>query len=398
MRAMIESIQQRMLRLLFIGSIVVCNVLPISAAEVVMLPVTKPSGTVVVLGDVAKVRAEKREEAARLSAIPLVPAPREGRKRFLRMREVQDLLAAHGEDLGGLDFRGELVVEISAPAPAKSGKPQVDRQAIWAGTSVVSAAGVSETEVPQPAPLRQAEPEFTAAQTIELHMEIERTILAHLEHYSGRQADWQVSFDAKPSDLAKVLAATSTMQCSGGVAPWTGKQNFVIAFATARGPVRVRLETEVTGMQPVVVAVRQIERGQVISAADVRIENRENMPVATGRRSVIESLEAIVGMEATRAIPAGEAIFNDEFRAQLLVKRGEEIAVVARGNGIKVRTIARATQDGGRGDLICVETLETKEKFHAVVTASREALVYTGSVTPTTEQVAKQPFRKLQQN
>lgn len=395
---MIQFIQQRLLRLVLTTTVVVCHVLPVSGAEVALLPATKPRGAVVLLGDVAKVRAENQEEAARLAAIPLVPAPRAGRQRFLRMREVQDLVAAHGEDMGALDFSGELVVEIAAaPVVAAAARPKVDRRAIWAGTTVATEAGATETGVPQPEIVRQPEPEFTATQTAELQQELERTIIAHLEQYAGRKADWTVAFDTNPNDLAKVLAATSPLKCSGGVAPWTGMQRFVICFSTARGPVRVRLEAVVTGMQPVVVAVRSIERGQVITAADVKMESRENVPVATARRSVLESMDVLIGMEATKAIAAGEPIFNDDFRAQLLVKRGEDIAVVARGGGIKVRTIARATQDGARGELIRVETLETKEQFHAVVTGSREAAVFTGGATTTTtnEQVAEQPFRKL---
>ena len=50
------------------------------------------------------------------------------------------------------------------------------------------------------------------------------------------------------------------------------------------------------------------------------------------------------------------------------MKRGEEIAVYARGGGIQVRTVARARQDGARGELIGVESLEAKEPFDAVVT------------------------------
>ena len=38
-----------------------------------------------------------------------MPAPAPGTHRFLRMREVQDLLAAHGEDMSRLDFQGELI-------------------------------------------------------------------------------------------------------------------------------------------------------------------------------------------------------------------------------------------------------------------------------------------------
>ena len=87
-------------------------------------------------------------------------------------------------------------------------------------------------------------------------------------------------------------------------------------------------------------------------------------------------------MEATRTIQEGDAIYSDDFRPQLLVKRGEEIAVYARGGGIQVRTIARARQDGARGELIGVESLEAKEPFEAVVTGPREAVVFTASAAP----------------
>ena len=54
------------------------------------------------------------------------------------MREVQDLLAAHGEDMSALDFSGELMVEIAPPAASNPATaPNADRRAVWAGTSTV---------------------------------------------------------------------------------------------------------------------------------------------------------------------------------------------------------------------------------------------------------------------
>jgi flagella basal body P-ring formation protein FlgA len=81
-----------------------------------------------------------------------------------------------------------------------------------------------------------------------------------------------------------------------------------------------------------------------------------------------------------------------------LVKRGEEISVVARGGGIQVRTFARARQDGARGELIPVESLETREQYDAVVVGLREAVVFSASSAPEPEEeVTERPFRKLWQ-
>ena len=49
-------------------------------------------------------RPTNEQDAERLAALPLMPAPAPGTQRFLRMREVQDLLAAHGEDMSPLEL------------------------------------------------------------------------------------------------------------------------------------------------------------------------------------------------------------------------------------------------------------------------------------------------------
>jgi flagella basal body P-ring formation protein FlgA len=136
------------------------------------------------------------------------------------------------------------------------------------------------------------------------------------------------------------------------------------------------LLADVVLSQPVVMALRPIARGAVITAADVEVQQTENAPGVGGRRAPLHSVDELVGMEAGRAIQTGEIIFTDLVTAPLLVRRNEAVTVVAQGGGIRVHTTARARQDGARGDLIQVESLETKERFEARVTGLREASVF----------------------
>lgn len=383
-----------MIRIIFTAVVFALNVLPISAADVVLQKVVAPKSTVVRLGDVAKVKSNDRSEAERLTAIPLVASPAPGRTRFIRMREVQDLVAAHGENLSALDFSGELVVEIAPSVVVDPvSKPTVDRRAVWAGTSTVVPA--SGSVAPNSTAAQRTDVHLTDAQALEAENYVKRAVVEHLNHSTGRRIDWQLQIEVPASDLAKVLEAKTALQCSGGVSPWTGNQRMVVAFSTERGPVRVRLKAIVTVSQTVVVATRPIERGQLITAADVAVEQIAELPKETRVRKPIESLETVIGLEATKAIREGDTIFSGDFRPQLLVKRGEEIAVYARGGGIQVRTIARARQDGARGELIGVESLGDKEPFEAVVTGPREAVVFTAAATADREQVAEQPFRRM---
>jgi flagella basal body P-ring formation protein FlgA len=356
-----------------------------TAAVIALRPQAMPESTVVRLGDVADVRAESSQEAARLAALPLMPAPAAGTRRYLRMREVQDLLAAHGEELGRLNFRGETVIEVASPAAVdptaddEQGITRERRRAAWLGTASATVAPVS---IQQP-----------TARLVELRDELRRIIVAHLERTAGQEGQWHVEPKVSNRHLQLLPAAASPPSCEGGKPPWTGAQRFIISFPTAQGDAKFAVAAEVTRPQSVVVAVRPIERGGVVTAAHVEVQERDDLPPAVGRRVPIESVEGLLGMEAARVIQAGQVIFSDDVQAPLLVKRGEEVTVYARGGGIQVRTLARARQDGARGELVPVESLETRERYDAVVVGLRAAVVFGGGTAPTAD-VAERPLRR----
>ena len=368
---------------------------PALATEIAIKPRAVPQGTLVRLGDVAEIAAEDSREFERLAALPLMPAPKPGHQRFLRQREIQDMVAVHGEDMGRLKFRGEPTVEVESPVGTvvqtshQSTAPLSRFRAAWTGQP----ATVDERNSSAPS-TTAASPVLTAAQTEELHAELERLFVEYLERMSGRKANWHVAFEVPSAKLAQLASATSVLTCMGGNTPWTGKQRFVVTFTTANGLGRVPLHVDVVGMQGAVVAIRQIERDQIVTAADIEIQEFENVPVSTVKRAPLTSVESLLGMQAARAIPAGEIVMSDDLRPQLLVKRGEQISVYARGGGIQVRTLARAKQDGARGDLITVESLGAKKPFQAVVVANREAVVFVGNAAPSDDAVAERPFRR----
>ena len=122
------------------------------------------------------------------------------------------------------------------------------------------------------------------------------------------------------------------------------------------------------------------------SAADVEVQTLTNPRLMNQRGAPMESVDAIAGLETTRTIQAGAVVLSDDVRSPLLVKRGEEITVIARGGGIQVRAIARARQDGARGERIAVESLETKERSDAVIIGQREAIVFVANSAPASDE------------
>ena len=70
---------------------------------------------------------------------------------------------------------------------------------------------------------------------------------------------------------------------------------------------------------------------------------------------------------------------TDALRTPALVRRGDVVTVYARSAGIRVRTAARARDDGSQGDLVSVESLLDRSTFFARVSGIREVEVYARS-------------------
>ncbi len=352
------------------------------AGEIVLRPQVQPRDSVVRLGNVAEIRGLDDATTARLAAMPLLPAPAAGTQRFLRQREVLDMLVAHGEDVSGLRFSGTAQVAIQprvtsseASQPAIPVVERVDTPAAAAGTTLprdnksdrrtaLLKGRVSGSDV--------IDGNSAATPTDEL---VRSALINYLASRGGTVDDWQATFSLGDRQRAALALARPPITCDGGIAPWTGKQRFVLSLDTADGPVNLQLMADVARSQPVVVTLHAIERSALFTAADLDVQTVDNAVSSTSRRAPFASVNDIVGMEAGRAIQAGEIVYSDQVAAPLLVHRGETITVVAQGGGIRVRTSALARQDGTRGELVQVESQDTKQRYDARVIGRKEASV-----------------------
>jgi flagella basal body P-ring formation protein FlgA len=349
------------------------------SADIAINATGTPQGAVVRLGDVATVSADNSKEADRLAAMPLMPAPAPGTKRFIRMREVQDLLAARGENMDQLRFKGELSVEVASPeksappvADPAPGETQVARRAAWTSGSstTVAAAPNSDSIAPQ------------------VHDELGRQIVDYLTHASGQTAAWRVTFNIPGQQLASLPADSSTWKISGGTSPWTGKQRLLVSFTTGQHVDSFTVPADVSLPTPVVVAIRPIDRGSVVTAADVEVQQRDNTPVGAGRSIPLSSIDKLLGMETTRSIQTGDIVMSDSVQPPVLVKRGDAVTVYARGGGIQVRTVAKARESGSLGQPVQLESLDTHKTYDAVITGTREAVVLAGGGPTVAEAVS----------
>ena len=318
------------------------------AIEIQVRREARPTGDLVRLGDVAKVYAEK-QEAERLSRIPLFPAPAAGQRRFVRVREIQDALDAHGVNLSQYRFSGSSQVAIgqrTTKVPVKPIKSVVRRN---------------------------------------VQVDVQQAITDYLNDTTGGSS-WQVTVQLDQKQSRQLATEEGAIRATGGSHPWSGRQTFEIHLTDATGDITTTVvEAVVRAPQIQVVAVRALRRGTIVRASDVELRTTD--PSLRGRRTVegFDKIESIVGMEISRAIPTNQPIAVDAVRRPLLVRRGDVVTVYARASGIEVRTVARARSDGSQGELIEVESLaKDRKKYGVRITGQGAASVLTlGSIAAT---------------
>lgn len=309
------------------------------AAEIVLRERAVPAGAVVRLGDVADIGAATAAERDALVMTPLAPAPARGVARHLRVGEIRDLLALRGVDVSNLHFSGATLVSIgAAPTPAAP-------LAAAASVPVVDAAAVQTA--------------------------IEQQIVEYLRGQTGEDL-WKVELHGSDTRWQELAFATQAATVSGGEAPWTGRQKFVIADrAGQRGrPIFAR----VSRLRQAVVAVQAIERGALISVNDVELTTVDQ-PLPS---SAVQALENVVGQEARYAVQEGAVLTTGNLRAPIVVRRGELSTVVARAAGVVAKTLVVPQQDGSVGDLVIVQAGQGRQKrrFTARVTGYGELEVF----------------------
>ena len=120
--------------------------------------------------------------------------------------------------------------------------------------------------------------------------------------------------------------------------------------------------TRLTVAQPV-------GRGQVIRSGDVVAQ-----PAVIRRLSERGlTLAEAVGQEAARTLAVGDVLEGDSLAPRLLVRRGQYVSVTLHQNGLDLRTLARALDDGGYGQTVKVKNDTTGEILHAVITGPQTA-------------------------
>jgi len=165
--------------------------------------------------------------------------------------------------------------------------------------------------------------------------------------------DGEITISSTPPDARVKVAKCDNLETSlqSGNKLW-GRTSITVSCSTpAKWSLRVPVNIKVVGQA--LVATRAIGSGQTIESQDVAVETLDLTPYPIG---IFKTPEQAIGKVTASSIAAGAPFRAEVLRAQMLVKQGQQVVVVAQSEHIKVSTEGIAMNNAQAGQVVGVKT------------------------------------------
>jgi flagella basal body P-ring formation protein FlgA len=202
---------------------------------------------------------------------------------------------------------------------------------------------------------------------IQSHASIVEAVDGYLEQSFSHQGE-RLRIEVSPLDhrlrLTRCDAPLETFDPPGGIS--LGRTTVGVSCQLPK-PWTLYVSANVGLEMPVVVATRDIGRGDPLEAMDLKLEVMDTTHLLRGHFSAVEEL---VGNRIKRTLRRGQVVTPSMLVVQKTIERGEQITIVSAIGTIEVRSRGKALRDGNPGDLIPVQNLSSKRRLQARVVSS----------------------------
>lgn len=120
-------------------------------------------------------------------------------------------------------------------------------------------------------------------------------------------------------------------------------------------------------LEPVVVSVKPLAANQIITAADIKLQEWD---LGNLRQGYVKNTSQIVGKQLKYPIAMGTVIKPHSVKDQKLVHRGEEIILLASAGKMEVKMSGTALSDASLGQRVRVKNSSSKRVVEGVVQAA----------------------------
>lgn len=177
--------------------------------------------------------------------------------------------------------------------------------------------------------------------------------------------DFHVHVDRLDSRL-RLAACSSKLQAFLPTSTrLVGNVTIGVQCATGKGWT-VYVPAQIDVYEDILTSARPLLRGQRIAAHDIQVSHRKASKLSV---SYFHQPSEIIGMVAKRGIPAGRPFSLQLIAPPRLVRRGQDVTLIAETGVLSVRMKGKALSDGAAGDVIRVKNSTSNRVVEGVVTA-----------------------------
>ena len=116
-------------------------------------------------------------------------------------------------------------------------------------------------------------------------------------------------------------------------------------------PWKLYIQSQISAYQKVVVTRNPVLRKQVLNSSDISLEKREVSSLNSG---FFSQTEQVTGRISRLNLPAGAVIAPRNIMIPKVVKRGDQVIILAETSGIQVRMSGKAMNDAALGERVRV--------------------------------------------
>ena len=145
----------------------------------------------------------------------------------------------------------------------------------------------------------------------------------------------------------------------------TSRQTVGVRCSTGQ-PWTLYVPVSVSIMKEILVASRELPRGSIISAGEMRLQERD---VTRLRGGYQEHPQQVVGRMLKRSLHQNDALLPAQILQPQTVQRGGRVTILARAGTLQVRMTGKALSGGSKGDLIEVLNESSQKRVEGTVVA-----------------------------
>lgn len=143
-------------------------------------------------------------------------------------------------------------------------------------------------------------------------------------------------------------------------------------------PWKVYVPVDVVVTDSVLIARRTLPRDHVLSADDLKVEQRDVSRLVSG---YVSDISQLVGQRLKTQLMAGRILTPQMLKADLAIRRGQSVTLVASAGGLNIRMAGTALMDGALGQRIRVENTNSGRIVEGIVRSGEQVEILLPSNT-----------------